>query len=418
MAIACMLSGILIEKFGRKTIFQIMNVPLIIGWTIFYFSVNIYGLLLGRIVTGFCVGLLSTPTPVYISEITQPTYRGLFLSAQGFAVAFGILMPHVLGAYIKWEFVAIACASIPIICYILIEIVPESPSWLLDDGQMEKAIESFIWFRGRYLDSMYEFEKLIEGQKLSKLQNNSMAFHNIVIMAQTKSFYKPLLILLIYSATLQATGMNVITFYTVTILKNSIGHNINEYAATIILDVTRLAVSIVSCAVINDVGRRPLATISGLATTASLFGLSAYFYCASMNEQVKNLYAIPLALYTMYMIFITIGLYPLIWTLTGELFPMRYRGVGSALVTFFNFICFFVCVKITPSLFQTLGEQGVFLLFGICCFIGTTIIIIFLPETRNKTLQEIENGYGNSSNAIARTKSTKKPNRVTFSPHS
>lgn len=408
MAIACMLSGVIIEKYGRKSIFQIMNIPLVVGWAIFYFSINVNGLLLGRFVTGLCVGLLSTPVPVYISEITQPTYRGLFLSAQCVAVAFGILMPHALGMYVKWEFVALICAVVPLVCYIMIEMVPESPSWLLDDGQMEKASKSFTWYRGHYLDSKYEFEKLVEGQKLSKLQNEPMAFHNILTMARTKSFYKPLLILLVYSVTLQASGPNVIAFYTVDILKNSIGASINEYVATIILDVTRLAASLVSCIIVNNVRRRPLTAFSGVATAATLFGLSAYLYCASMNESLKQLYGVPLTLYTLYIIFITIGLNPLTWTLTGELFPLRYRGVGSALVTFFNFVCFFVSVKVTPALFLALGEQGVLLLFGICCFTGTIIIIAFLPETHNKTLQQIEDSYDNRrSVANTRTKSIK-----------
>lgn len=408
MAIACMLAGVVIEKYGRKSIFQIMNIPLVVGWSIFYFSINVNGLLLGRFLTGFCVGLLSTPVPVYISEITQPTYRGLFLSAQCVAVAFGILMPHALGMYVKWEFVALICAAVPLLCYILIEMVPESPSWLLDDGQMDKASKSFTWFRGHYLDSKYEFEKLVEGQKLSKLQNEPMAFHNILTMASTKSFYKPLLILLVFSVTLQASGPYVIAFYTVDILKNSIGGNMNEYVATIILDVTRLAASFVSCIVIKNVGRRPLAAFSGITTAASLFSLSAYLFCASMNESLKQLYGIPLTLYTLYMISITLGLNPLTWTLTGELFPLRYRGVGSALVTFFNFVCFFVSVKVTPALFVALGEQGVLLLFGICCFTGTIIIITFLPETHNKTLQQIEDSYDNRRTiANQRTKSTK-----------
>lgn len=407
MAIACMLSSVVIAKYGRKSTFQVMNVPLVIGWMILYFSENIYGLLLGRIVTGFCVGLLTTPVPVYISEITQPTYRGLLLSAQSTAVAFGILMPHALGVYLKWDLVAMICISIPILCYVVMAMVPESPSWLLDDGQMDNAIDSFKWFRGHYIDSMYEFEKLVEGQKLSKLQNDSMAFHNILLMIQTKSFYKPLLILLVYSVTLQASGPNIIAFYTVTILKNSLGKNIDEYVATIILDVCRLLVSIVSCILITNIGRRSLTTFSGLTTAVTLFGLSAYLFCAPLNEDLANLYGIPLALCTLYMVFITIGLNPLVWTLTGEMFPLRYRNIGTALVTFFNYALLFGSLKITPTLFLMLGEQGVFLAFGICCFVGTIFLIIFLPETRNKTMQEIEDSYSGKSKTVSILKITK-----------
>lgn len=382
------------EKYGRKPLFVLMNLLFVIGWMILCLSANIYGLLLGRFVTGFCVGLLSPSVSVYISEITQPTYRGLFLSMQGFTVSFGIFVPHALGTFMKWNIVAGLCALIPFTCYILIAFVPESPSWLLDDGQMGNAVKSFTWFRGYARDSLDEFEKLAEGQRLSKqTQCNSMGFKSILKMIQTKPFYIPFSILLLYFATLQFAGPNVIAFYTVTILKNSLGKNINEYTATMIVDLARLVASVLSCIVVKNVGRRTLTTFSGLTTAATLFGLSVYLYCASTNEQLKNLYGIPLTLFTLYVMCIMIGLNPLVWILTGELFPLRCRALGSALVTFFNFSFLFVSVKTTPALFVMLGEQGVFFVFGTCCLIGTILLTIFLPETRNKTLQEIEESF-------------------------
>lgn len=393
MAIACLLAGVIMEKYGRKLLFVLMNTLFVIGWMIFCFSVNIHGLLLGRFVTGFCVGLLSPAVSVYISEITQPTYRGLFLSMQGFTVSFGIFMPHALGIFLHWKVVAGICAMLPFTCYILIALVPESPSWLLDHGQLEKAFKSFTWFRGYAPESMDEFEKLVEGQHLLKGQGNPTGFTNILKMVGTKPFYVPFSILLLYFATLQFAGPNVIAFYTVGILKNSLGNNINEYAATIVVDLSRLVASVLSCIVVKRVGRRPLTTFSGLATTATLFGLSAYLYLASTNEQLKNLYGIPLTLFTLYVMFIMIGLNPLVWVLTGEMFPLRFRGLGSGLVTFLNFSFLFVSVKSTPALFVVLGEQGVFFGFGACCLIGTILLTVFLPETRNKTLQEIEDSY-------------------------
>lgn len=393
MAIACILAGVLMEKYGRKPLFVLMNVLFVIGWMTLCFSVNVYGLLLGRFVTGFCVGLLSPSVSVYISEITQPTYRGLFLSMQGFTVSFGIFMPHALGIFLRWKVVAGICALIPFTCYILIAMVPESPSWLLDDGQMEKAFKSFTWFRGYARETMNEFEKLVEGQKLSKEQCSSIGFRNIRTMAETKPFYMPFLILLLYFATLQFAGPNVIVFYTIQILKNSLGESIDEYVATMVVDLSRIVASVLSCVVVKKVGRRPLTTFSGLATTATLFALSAYLYFASANEQLKNFYGIPLTLFTLYVLCITIGMNPLVWILTGEMFPLRYRGTGSGLVTFFNFVFLFASVKTTPALFLVLGEHGVFLVFGICCFVGTALLTIFLPETRNKTLQEIEDCY-------------------------
>lgn len=393
MAIACILAGVIMEKYGRKPLFGLMNVLFVIGWMILCFSVNCYGLLLGRFVTGFCVGLLSPSVSVYISEITQPTYRGLFLSMQGFTVSVGILMPHALGIILEWQVVAAICALVPLTCFILISFVPESPSWLLEDGQTENAFKAFTWFRGYAPETLNEYEKLVEGQQLSMAQSNSVGLRNIRMMAVAKPFYIPFSILLLYFATLQFAGPNVIAFYTISILKNALGEYINEYTATMFVDLTRLAASVLSCIVVKNVDRRTLTTFSGLTTAATLFALSAYLYFDSMNEQLKNLYGIPMTLFMLYVMCIMIGLNPLVWILSGEMFPLRYRGTGSALVTFFNFTFLFVSVKTTPTLFLILGDHGVFLVFGICCFTGTILLTMYLPETRNKTLQEIEDSY-------------------------
>lgn len=393
MAIGCILAGIIMERFGRKPLFVIMNVLFVIGWMILCFSATVYALLLGRFVTGFCVGLLSPCVSVYISEITQPTYRGMFLSMQGLTISVGIFMPHAMGVILKWKIVAAICALIPFTCYILIAIVPESPSWLLDNGQMEKAVNSYNWFRGYAPETMNEFDKLVEGQKLSKEQRNPVGFKNIPSMLRTRAFSIPFSILLLFFATLQFAGPNVVIFYTVTILRNSLGERINEYTATMIVDLSRLAASVLSCVVIKRVGRRPLVTFSGLSTAATLFALSIYLHYSSSCESLKDFYWIPLTLFMLYVMCIMVGLNPLVWILIGELFPLRYRGTGSGLVTFFNYVFLFTSVKMSPGLFLVLGEHGVFFLFGVFCLIGTVLLTVYLPETRNKTLQEIEESY-------------------------
>lgn len=407
MAIACLCAGLIMERYGRKPLFVLMNVLFVIGWMILCFSSSVFGLLLGRFVTGFCVGCLSPAVSVFICEITEPTYRGPILSLQAFTTSLGIFMPHVLGTFLRWDIVAGICALIPFTAYAMFALVPESPAWLLDNGQIEKAYQSFTWFRGHAIESMEEFEKLVEGQKLSKKQSNPMEWNNVTAMIQTKSFYIPFGILLLYFATLQSAGPNAIIFYTVQILKDSLGEGINEYKATIIVDLTRLAASILGCIVVKHFGRRPLTTFSGVATAGTLFTLAAYLLGESHNEQLKSFYGIPLTLFALYVMAVTVGLNPLVWILTGELFPLRYRAVGSGLVSFFNFVFMFLSVKSTPAMFRLFGDEGVFCIFGICCLVGTVLLTVYLPETRNKTLQEIEDSYNNPPNECCDEKKVK-----------
>lgn len=395
MAFGCLLGGILMEKYGRKKSFYILNVLFVIGWVMMSLSRNLFWLLLGRFITGLCTGLLGPPAPIYISETTAPKYRGFFLTTIGTAIALGLLITHVLGIYLSWQMVAVICGTIPFISYILVALVPESPSWLLKNDRLEEAALAFKWLRGHDEKDYKEFQSMVDGQMklLAEADNEPFSMDTLIEIITLKAFYKPLLILLIYFATLQFSGPNAIAFYTVSILKDSLGDNINEYVATILVDLARLIASIIACICVRKFNRRSLTTFSGVTTAFSLLGLSLYLFMASSDVQLKNLSAIPLTLFAAYVLFITIGINPLPWTLTGELFPLRFRAIGSSIVTFFNFACFFSVVKTNPSLTAKYGGEGVYLLYGLLCLIGTIILTIYLPETKNKSLQEIEDSY-------------------------
>lgn len=384
------------EKYGRRTLLRIANALFAACWIIQFSSVNFHGLLFGRFMTGFCAGLISPTLSVYTSEITQSSYRGLFLSTKVFCASLGMLIPHGLGLFFTWKIIAVICALVPLLGLVLAMTVPESPPWLVRKGRIEEAEKSFHWFRGHNQDAIDEFEKIVEGQKLTS-GNRAKGIHNALKIVQTESFYKPMLIILLYETTIQASGPNFILFYTVTILKDSIGEYINDYVASIILDVTRMLTAIGACVVVKYVGRRPLTAFSGLMTAATLLGLSVYYHYSSSNEQLKIVYGIPLALYMLYMFFIAIGFHPLVVTLSQELLPLRYRAFGSSFRLLFHYVSTFIIVKISPTLIEVLGDCGAYLLFGICCFVGTLIIMIFLPETHKKTLQEIEDSYHSGS---------------------
>lgn len=181
-------------------------------------------------------------------------------------------------------------------------------------------------------------------------------------------------------------------FYTVTILKDSLGANTNEYVATLVIDIVRLVAASIACIVVKNVKRRTLTILSGGSTAICLFALSFYLSLPADNS-LKNYVSIPLGLFVLYTLVISIGLMPLPWCLTGELWPRRFSAVGSALVTFFNFLYFFAVVKASPIYFAMYGGSKMFLIYGMFTSIGTAALVAVLPETKNKTLQEIEQHY-------------------------
>lgn len=186
--------------------------------------------------------------------------------------------------------------------------------------------------------------------------------------------------------------MNAVIFYTVAILKDSLGPNMNEYVATLIIDGVRLVSALIACVVVKNVGRRPLTIFSGASTAICLFSLSYYLNTSAENSPEHRSY-IPLVLFVIYTLVVSIGITPIPWCLTGEMFPLRFRAVGSAFVTFFNFLCFFAVVKISPIYFSIYGGSKIFFVYGTLTSMGTIFLMVFLPETKNKSLQEIEDNY-------------------------
>lgn len=160
-----------------------------------------------------------------------------------------------------------------------------------------------------------------------------------------------------------------------------------------IIDVVRLIMSVVACILLRKTGRRPLAAISGTGTAISLIGLSVFLYFASKDKQILSISWIPMALLVGFICFVSIGIVPLPWCMTGELFPLALRGLGSGIVSCMNFLCFFVVVKTGPLFFVNIGAEGAFLIYGTVALLGTIFLVICLPETKDKTLQEIENSF-------------------------
>ncbi|XP_031631302.1 facilitated trehalose transporter Tret1-like [Contarinia nasturtii] len=410
MALGCLIAVFLLDRFGRKTTLLILNVPFVIGWCIISMSDSMCLLFIGRILTGFCAGIASPTAPMYLSEISSPNYRGFFLASITFDVALGILLTHSLAIYCPWSVNAICCGFLPFFAYIVTTFVAESPSYLLKKNRIHDAYHNYRWLRGYDEIANKEFESMVDAQieistsQVNDKNNESGIVHNqphqchqrsidhLRQLIANKSFNFPVLLLSIYFLTLQFSGVNAVIFYTVTILRESLGANINEYIATMVIDVVRLVASLIACIAVKNMGRRTLTLWSGGSTAFCLFGLSFYLNLSAENS-LKNHASVPLVLFVIYTLVLSIGINPLPWCLTGELFPLRFRAIGSALVTFFNFLCFFIVVKTSPIYFNIYGGSKMFCFYGIVTSIGTIFLMAFLPETKNKSLQEIEDNY-------------------------
>lgn len=393
MSLGCIIAGLIMEKFGRKLSHLILNVPFLIGWLFLSFAPNLAFILLGRFFTGLCVGLLGPLGPVYIGEISDPKLRGFLLAAVSLAIAVGILIAHVLGTYIHWKTTAFICALFPIISFGIMSVVPESPSWLISKDRTEDGIKAFRWLRGYSDEASKELTGLLEQNQKRKLSNAKLTIKEKLDKLKQPEVYKPLVIMIIFFMTAQFSGVNAVAFYSVQILKSTLGEGLNEYLAMIVIDIVRVVMSVVACILLRHYGRRPLAFVSGITTVLSLFSLALYSYFSSDEQTEMNLAWIPLTCMVCYICAISIGIVPLPWCMCGEVFSVSSRGVGSGISSAVAFASFFIVVKTSPSMFATLDEWGTFLTYGSIALVGTAILYFVLPETKGKSLKEIEDRF-------------------------
>lgn len=383
-----LISGYLMEKLGRRTSQVVMSLFFTSGWAVIGFAHNIYIILLGRFITGFCQGWLGPLGPVFIGEISTPSYRGFFLASLSLAIAFGVLMSHLLGTILHWSYASLLCGLFPFTGGIILYFAPETPAWLAAQNRIEECVKSFKWFRGINVNTLTELDKMIVSQENRDKTQSKMTMLKANI--KKPEFYKPLAIMTVFFIMTQLSGVNVISAYTPEMMSELIGNNKNSYTAMLSIDILRCVCLFGACILLKSRGRRPMAMISGIFTSLSLIVLAIYMYSVG-DKHLSPI--VTLGLMTIYMIVSNLGVVPLPWNMVGELFATETKGLGSGISVMMTSISYFATIKTAPGMFQSIGHKGAYLFYGLSTLIGTVYLFFYLPETRNKTLMQIEEHF-------------------------
>lgn len=128
--IGCLASGPLSQYLGRKRTMMLANIPFVMAWLIFHYSSNPAMLLAALAMTGLTGGLLEGPVITYVAEVTQPSLRGMLSATSTMSVILGIFTQMLSGSLVHWRMVALINLTYPILCFLALCLVPESPHWL------------------------------------------------------------------------------------------------------------------------------------------------------------------------------------------------------------------------------------------------------------------------------------------------
>ncbi|XP_064091106.1 facilitated trehalose transporter Tret1-like [Macrobrachium nipponense] len=381
-----LMGGFIMDAIGPRMTLVVTALPCLLSWSFVAFANSIVLIYVGRFISGIFLGIFSPVPQVYATEIAEPKIRGLMGAFPEAAVALGSLLCYAFGSVMDWRWLAIASALVPgIPLFISMLVLPESPQWLVKKGRLDAAHKSLRYFRSEdhnvkaELDATYSNIMATEGAEIS-------VWEQIGLFKKTQN-WKPTLIVFLVFMCGQFSGFAVVTAYTVDIF-NEANTNIDANSATVIVGLVRFISTLVSAVLLDRAGRKPLLIVSAIGSCVGMLSIGAFFYLKGAGFST-GLGLLPLASLLIYVFFNELGYGPIPWLLSGELIPLAVRTIGNGVaVTAYSLFAFIIGLTF-PHLTSLLPTYVVFWLYALFSLSGVALGL-FLPETRGKTLEEIE----------------------------
>ncbi|XP_061724456.1 facilitated trehalose transporter Tret1-like [Cydia pomonella] len=390
-----LISAFFMELWGRKIAQALVILPGTLGWLLIYFATDVTTLMAGRILGGITAGASVTLGAVIIGEYTSPQLRGMFLNLKTAAVCVGNTLVHILGHSYTWRTIAISGLVPHIIAFGIICTWPESPTWLAARFKFDKSEKAWVWLRGNDQNSRNEYDSMSKAQKqrLSEIREKSSVQTHVVIFLQKftrKDFLKPLLIIFFAGILLETCGRHIFPAYALQIIEEISGDKSRTFYYTIIIDLITTFSSMFSSALVRMLKRRTLLFVTGGASLAVLMAICTYLYLTAIDVISKDRAWLPVSMFMLYFLLANLGCTPIPLALLGEVFPVAHRGAGSAMSGLTLAICLMVALKITPAMLDNVKVYGTFAIFGVAMGLSLVVYYFILPETKDRTLQEIE----------------------------
>jgi MFS family permease len=409
-------------KFGRKKTIIFNNLGWIIGAILIGASVSTGMFIVGRILCGLSCGLGSLSTPTYVGEISTVKARGTMGTCNQFAIVIGILLASVIGlplAYVPLWRINYAIVGIPAIAqFFLMAGCVESPRWLISKNHLEEARENLQKLRpGATIDQ--EFHEQVEGilgasaanaisqgsdtldasdekeeQKeslMSPLEDGTSPVADGQVhanMNMIQIFTDPLIrristVVLTLHAIQQLIGMNAVMYYSTTIFNMSFDAEMSMYMA-IVTTVVNFIATIVSLVLIDRMGRRPLLLIAEAG--------ACFFSVLLVIGYVYNLGALLIVAVFGYVFSFAIGVGPIPWMITSEMSPVYASSAVGAVATAVNWAFNFLIGQCFPVIFAAIQGYS-FVIFAVIAALAFAFTWIFMPETKNRTIESIVKSF-------------------------
>ena len=392
-----LVAGALSDGIGRKRLLILAAILFAVTSIGNALATNFQIFITWRILGGVAIGLASSLSPMYISEVAPAQIRGKLVSINQLTIVIGILLAQYVNWYlvrdlpanatdefiknswfgqIGWRWMFGLTAMPAVLFFISMFLVPESPRWLAKNGRTEFARDILKKIGGvKYAD-------MAIGEISATLADEEIRHVRFADLFEPR-MRKVLVLGVVLAVFQQWCGINVIFNYAEEIFRAA-GYDISSVLKNIAWTGSiNLACTFVALGFVDRSGRRPLMLFGSAALALIYFAMGFLYY--------KHVQGLPMLL----LVLGAIGCYamslaPVTWVVISEIFPNRIRGAAMAVAVSSLWLASFILTYTFPLLNAELGSSGTFWLYGTICVAGFAFIFFKLPETKGKTLEQLE----------------------------
>jgi MFS transporter, SP family, arabinose:H+ symporter len=379
------IAGKLTDVFGRRAVLWLSGLLFLLSGIWCYLSPSVGQLVAARILGGIGVGVASLLVPVYIAELSPPQSRGALVSLNQVAILVGMVLSYLVNAWIgqlengDWLATAgwrlmLGAEAVPALFFLVLSMrIPESPRWLLKRDRPDDAHRVLELLHGeaagrRELEEIREAISHEQGTVFELLERGR---RGTVVMAMVLALFQAI------------TGINIVMYYAPTIFTSAGIGTGTALEQSVIIGLVMLVFTLGSMLLVDRVGRRPIMLLAAAGMGLSLTLLGMMFTTDGSNASWLLTWILT------YVSSFSIGMGGIYWVVVSEIFPTRVRGAAMSLSVVFLWGGNYLVSQFFPAMLATLHSR-VFFVFALMCAVCFAFIWGFVPETRGKTLEAIE----------------------------
>lgn len=384
--VTCIMFSYLCDIIGRKKTLLLISIPHLLSWILAAFAKSVYVFYASRIFAGISDGCLFAALPMYIGEVASPKVRGTWGNGMVSAMYLGEFLIHIIGCYFGVADTSYICIPLTVLFFIFFSFMPESPYFYIMKGNHEKGKQALRFLkRKQNIDDDY----LALTNDVKRQMSESGSWKDLFCI---KTNRKALISAVFLRSSQQLGGTSVFIMNTEFVFEKAKGGVSPETSSMIYLGLCFVLNIIVIVFVVDKLGRRLSYILSLSLSSIPLLILTLYFYFDQFHPElgIGDNNWIPIAAMIVYQLFNSFGMAVIPTLMIGELFSTSIKSKAMTMLIMDFGLMIFLTNNILFNLDRYVGLYGPFLFFALSNIISVILAFFLIPETRGKTLEEIQ----------------------------